>query len=754
MIRYKKGNFRLTNLLRVRGSVFPQSLHLAFWCGAMSAAFKIMEMHKWYGADLFFANVLNNNSAYSSFSVLIGFLVIFRTQQAYSRFWDSCKYVKTMQAEFFVTGANLVAFCRHPDTNKQSESVEVLHFQHVLIRLLSLLHAVCLMQLHGKESTIHPEVIDPHGLDLESLIAIGNEECKVELLVQWVQCLTVDGIQTGVCTIPAPILSRIFQNLSNGLAAFYNAYRVTEVPYPFPYMQSTEVLLLAHYIVTPMVICNFTISPGWSFIFSFLVVFTLLSLNRIACELEDPFGTDPNDLDMDEMQGEMNKRLLLLMKPSSGRLPVLSELAQLEWNNAREAANAKFPVTAKHITTRLSHVLTHMRETTTECSIGSLALARKTRAVGSEVSRKVTGQLSNSENLQPLLSMTSETRIGLAPTFECEEDDSTGQGCDPDPSGEEQKEERNMDSEIDETIVAIRPSGFCRSTSALGAAIVTIAEGTKDDALPSDSSPPTDSSSSATGDGAAATIWSPPPLPPQRAILAPSLSPSLAAAPPCEQAIAAVPAPEHLPLLGRSFPPARERLPGGGDCTRASADAITLTAAIREVQQASTRGVFDGGALGDRAPYDGGRTSAPSTVTGPRLTCAASDLETEQDQSSGVSVHWPTLDDAHAASLGGGSDGVWLENVAQRSVALGLRSRASGPMWRAGDAARRRQVDEQEDGDGDDEERRPRLGRFGRVGPSASPGVRPRAWKRRGPKVVKKTCAHPDVDPGESGGVV
>jgi len=209
MIRYKKGNFRLTNLLRVRGSVFPQSLHLAFWCGAMSAAFKIMEMHKWYGADLFFANVLNNNSAYSSFSVLIGFLVIFRTQQAYSRFWDSCKYVKTMQAEFFVTGANLVAFCRHPDTNKQSESVEVLHFQHVLIRLLSLLHAVCLMQLHGKESTIHPEVIDPHGLDLESLIAIGNEECKVELLVQWVQCLTVDGIQTGVCTIPAPILSRI-----------------------------------------------------------------------------------------------------------------------------------------------------------------------------------------------------------------------------------------------------------------------------------------------------------------------------------------------------------------------------------------------------------------------------------------------------------------------------------------------------------------------------------------------------------------
>jgi len=165
------------------------------------------------------------------------------------------------------------------------------------------------------------EVIDLQGLDAMTLNTLMGEECKVELVLQWIHLLTVDGQTNGVVVIAPPILSRIFQNLSNMLNAFYGAYRLTEIPYPFPYKQTTELLLLTHCIITPMVMCDFTSEPGWTAFFSFALSLILISLNSIAHELEDPFGDDSNDLNLKEMQHELNKRLLMLMAPATQLVP-------------------------------------------------------------------------------------------------------------------------------------------------------------------------------------------------------------------------------------------------------------------------------------------------------------------------------------------------------------------------------------------------------------------------------------------------
>merc|ERR1719491_875936 len=109
----------------------------------------------------FLDNILMNNSAYSSFSVLMGFLIIFRTQQSYGRFWDGSNYVKTMQAEYFVTASNLIAFSRQ----STAEPHLVNQFQQVLVRLVSILHAVSLNQLRGQGDTVQQEIIDFSGID-------------------------------------------------------------------------------------------------------------------------------------------------------------------------------------------------------------------------------------------------------------------------------------------------------------------------------------------------------------------------------------------------------------------------------------------------------------------------------------------------------------------------------------------------------------------------------------------------------------
>lgn len=347
-VKYPKGFFRPSNLIKLEGSVFWYSAAPALACGIFAAVLKEILRGTSSGSielDENLIAVLSNNIGYTAYSSLVAFLVTFRTGRAYDRFWKGANYIKKMQAEYFVTASNLVAFCR------ASSAPEKQTFQHTLIRLLSMLHAVSLHQLEvggdgvnvSETPAPRTDLIDAYGVDINTIQVLKHEECRVELIVQWIQSLTVDGIKTGVCTIPPPILSRIFQNLSNGLTAYYSAYRVTEVPFPFPYVQTSEVVLLVNIVVTPIVIQSFSTGPLWAGICSFLTTFVLWSLNFIAAELENPFSQTVNVLDMNLLQIEFNKRLKLLLKKHTNKVPTLSDTCIMDADLLQQPfANASF----------------------------------------------------------------------------------------------------------------------------------------------------------------------------------------------------------------------------------------------------------------------------------------------------------------------------------------------------------------------------------------------------------------------------
>lgn len=324
MIHYKKGGFfRPWTIFRCHGSPFPVSFPLACVSGFLAAGWALLFRYAHLEASL---EAFGNSTDFNSFSVLVGFLIIFRTQQAYSRFWDSANHVMIMQAEYYNAASALVAFSRHSGVPQN----QVDNFLHIIVRLISLLNGVSLDRLRQgpEEYTMDfccHEVIDWRGLDAESLEAMSNEESKVELILQWIQSLTVDGIKHSIITIPPPLLTRTFQNLANGLVAFHSAYRVAEIPFPWPYAQATEILLGVHWLLLPIVMAASVKEPTWAAMLAFFVALTLTTLNCIATEMEDPFGTDPNDIDFEEMQRDMNKKLLMLMQTHTARVPSLSD---------------------------------------------------------------------------------------------------------------------------------------------------------------------------------------------------------------------------------------------------------------------------------------------------------------------------------------------------------------------------------------------------------------------------------------------
>merc|ERR1719323_2625068 len=111
------------------------------------------------------------------------------------------------------------------------------------------------------------------------------------------------------------------------MVAFQEAVKVSTIPFPFPYAQACDGLLVIHWIVTPVVVTQWFFSPFWAMFFTYITVSVFWALNCIAVEIENPFGPDPNDINCGQLQEELNHHLLQLVSPMQKRTPTLSAQA-------------------------------------------------------------------------------------------------------------------------------------------------------------------------------------------------------------------------------------------------------------------------------------------------------------------------------------------------------------------------------------------------------------------------------------------
>lgn len=259
----------------------------------------------------------------SGYSVALAFLLVFRTQIAYSRFWGAAGLLSQVSAEWFNAASNLVAFSS-PAPDKADEVEKV---QHLIIRLFSLLYSTALQSVTAGRKDF--EVIANSEVSQKELEFLSTQKFKTEILLQWIQRLIMEKHTSGTFNAPPPILSRVYQELSNGVVHMNQARNITEYPFPFPYAQLLTMLLLIQGICIPIIV---GLTMEWAFtagVISFLVNFSMWCINYIGMEIEDPYGEDPNDLPMKELACNMNFKLALLIQgqvqepPSFAFKPVL-----------------------------------------------------------------------------------------------------------------------------------------------------------------------------------------------------------------------------------------------------------------------------------------------------------------------------------------------------------------------------------------------------------------------------------------------
>ena len=96
-------------------------------------------------------------------------------------------------------------------------------------------------------------------------LATCNDRCEILAFV--IQKMVIEAVYSGTISAAPPIVSRAFQELSNGMVILNNVRKIKEIPFPFAFAQMQVVLLVCHLAVTATM-SVFFVSQVWAVIVS------------------------------------------------------------------------------------------------------------------------------------------------------------------------------------------------------------------------------------------------------------------------------------------------------------------------------------------------------------------------------------------------------------------------------------------------------------------------------------------------------
>eukprot|EP00930_Biecheleria_cincta_P000031 TRINITY_DN10006_c0_g1_i1.p1 TRINITY_DN10006_c0_g1~~TRINITY_DN10006_c0_g1_i1.p1 ORF type:complete len:576 (-),score=113.74 TRINITY_DN10006_c0_g1_i1:124-1851(-) len=350
MIDYDSSIWMVRHLFSLKGSVIPGALYMAIPSGILCVLIMIFNEHFPDFQVNFGSKSIQAASVWNAVTVSLLFALGFRTDKAYSRFWEGTTLLHQMRGEWFDAASCLFAFSKLAMNNKRKE---VMQFRHALGRLMSLCHGRALDLLrapdeeagnsnNSEEGSQMIEYMDLGGLDQKVLRYLMHSKKgipgtrsltfnNVEVLIHMMQTLIVDAQSIGAIPIPPPILSRVFQTLSRGQVNLMNCSKIKTTYFPFPYAQLIAFMIQVLFFMTPVVMSGVLEHYHWGFICTFMPMFCISGMNCAAAELEMPFGDDSNDLPLQKMQDEMNSSMLMLIRDEADLLPGVADDCSFEW---------------------------------------------------------------------------------------------------------------------------------------------------------------------------------------------------------------------------------------------------------------------------------------------------------------------------------------------------------------------------------------------------------------------------------------
>lgn len=247
-----------------------------------------------YGVITAGLNLLYLNFPFGAFNIpptfhtvlglVIGLLLVFRTNTAYDRWWEGRKHL-----------GMLVNTSRH-----FSMKVESYLDDFQFIELIKIYPYVLKEHLR-KQDYIELERKAPEWMKE----GLKNSWHKPNfLLIEMSKKVALAFKQKNISGEQLIVLENEIEKLSNIQGA---CERIRNTPIPFGYAVHLKRILLIYLMTLPF---GFVKTLGWySVPLMMMVFFTMIGIELIGEEIEDPFGKDVNDLPVDELQDKIEANI-------------------------------------------------------------------------------------------------------------------------------------------------------------------------------------------------------------------------------------------------------------------------------------------------------------------------------------------------------------------------------------------------------------------------------------------------------------
>lgn len=281
--------------VQLQGSVVPAVLPRAIFCGVIGVIVSAMHHHGLAVSLPFLGSFIPN--------IVLGLLLVFRTNTAYERFWEGRKIwgiitntTRNLARQIWVSVAE-----KEPQDREGKIATLRLLVAFAIATKLHLRSEPVSQQLEG---IIHPE-------QYHKLKGMNNPPLEIAF---WISDYLQYQYERNCLNIyQLTALQTLINELVDCLGG---CERILKTPIPLAYAIHLKQLLLIYCLSLPwQMVENF----GW---FTGLIVviisFTLLGIEEIGLEIENPFGYDTNDLPLDTICANMRRNIedLISLAPS------------------------------------------------------------------------------------------------------------------------------------------------------------------------------------------------------------------------------------------------------------------------------------------------------------------------------------------------------------------------------------------------------------------------------------------------------
>jgi putative membrane protein len=223
-------------------------------------------------------------------SIVIGLLLVFRTNTAYDRFWEGRRLWGGLVNDSRTLAWQIGVIINDLEPEDQVK-------KQTAMRLIPIL--LVAIKAHLRSETDNRELeelmsMSQSGSQCLHLKTINNKPLQI---VKWIADYIQQQYQRGNDYLHYNHVPLLQSNLKSIIDAIGGCERILRTPLPLAYVIHLKQLVLIYCILLPFQLVKDL--GWWTGLFVGLVSFALLGIEEIGIEIENPFGYDHNDLPLD-----------------------------------------------------------------------------------------------------------------------------------------------------------------------------------------------------------------------------------------------------------------------------------------------------------------------------------------------------------------------------------------------------------------------------------------------------------------------